>query len=167
MPNPKGPPSSLVQLRAADNSCGARDTRPIPDIDGRRQLISSSLQSRLVHTKEMLAATVAVTSAEFNPESRLSRITGLDCRAPSRLALCVADSSPRKFQRKAGSNIAPLLQPQPKSSTEQRGRGTRNPLGGAAGLPDRPELREGAGEFPSIFERPCRDARRVPRGCPS
>jgi hypothetical protein len=29
--------------------------------------MSSSLQSRLVHTKEMFAAIVAVTSAEFNP----------------------------------------------------------------------------------------------------
>src|SRR5438874_11211840 len=82
-------------------------------------------------------------------------------------ALCAADSSPRTSQRKAGSNIAPLLQPRPKSSTEQRGRGTRIPLGGVAELPDRPELHGGAGEFPSIFERPCHDARRVPRGYPS
>ena len=68
-----------------------------------------------------------------------------------RHALAALDSSPRTFQRKAGSNIAPLLQPRPKSSTEQRGRGTRIPLGGVAGLPDRPELHRGAGEFPSIF----------------
>ena len=28
LPNPKGPPSSLVQLRTADTHDGARDTRP-------------------------------------------------------------------------------------------------------------------------------------------
>ena len=31
-PNSKGPPSSLVQLRAAANSRGARDTRPRADL---------------------------------------------------------------------------------------------------------------------------------------
>jgi hypothetical protein len=31
-PNSKGPPSSLVQLRTADNSRGARDTRPEADV---------------------------------------------------------------------------------------------------------------------------------------
>ena len=68
---------------------------------------------------------------------------------------------------KAGSDIAPLLQPRPTSSTEQRGRASRIPLGGVAGLPGRPELGGGAGEFQSISERPCRDVRQVPRGHPS
>src|SRR5437868_3094287 len=82
-------------------------------------------------------------------------------------ALCAADSSPRTSQRKAGSDIAPLLQPRPESSTEQQGRGTRIPLGGVAGRLDRPELHGAAGEFRSISERPCRGARQVPQGCPS
>ena len=95
--------------------------------------------------------------------SLFSRISGRDRRAPSRSVLGVADSSPRTSQRKAGSDIAPLLQPRPTSSTEQRGRASRIPLGGVAGLPDRPELRGGAGEVQSISERPCRDVRQVPR----
>src|SRR5206468_9620002 len=68
--------------------------------------------------------------------SLFSRISGRDRRAPSRSVLGVADSSPRTSQRKAGSDIAPLLQPRPKSSTEQQGRGIRIPLGyqiGASG----------------------------------
>ena len=56
----------------------------------------------------------------------LSRISGQDRRAPLRSALGVADSSPRTSQRKAGSDIAPLLQPRPTSSTEQRGRALSN-----------------------------------------
>jgi hypothetical protein len=97
----------------------------------------------------------------------LSRISGQDRRAPLRSALGVAASSPRTSQRKAGSDIAPLLQPRPTSSTEQRGRASRIPLGGVAGLPNRPELQGGAGEFQWISERPCRDVRQVPRGHPS
>jgi hypothetical protein len=34
LPNSKGPPSSLVQLRTVTTHDGARDTRPDPDIHG-------------------------------------------------------------------------------------------------------------------------------------
>jgi hypothetical protein len=41
---PEGHPSSLVQLRAADNSRGARDTLPRRSINRRKQVSGHSIE---------------------------------------------------------------------------------------------------------------------------
>src|SRR5262249_40006998 len=43
----KAPPPSLVQLRAPVDSCGARDTRPGPDIDVRTKRCHRGAETRM------------------------------------------------------------------------------------------------------------------------
>jgi len=89
---------------------------------------------------------------------------GRDRRALGLSALGGADPVPREFQRKVGSDIAPLLQPRAKWSIELRRHGARILRAAVAGPPDRLGPRGGAGGFPSISVRPCRGARRVQLG---
>src|ERR1700737_2750758 len=89
---------------------------------------------------------------------------GRDRRALGLSALGGADPVPREFQRKVGSDIAPLLQPRAKWSIELRRHGARILRAAVAGPPDRPGPRGGAGGFPSFFVRHCRGRRPVQPG---